>query len=175
MCARRPPASRTTPHGLAAAGFEFEGAVRAALHGGKYRGDRAALRLLAAVAVPRLRARLPLPAAVTCVPLGRRRLRSRGYNQAEEIAGVVATELDCPFVAGLERLRDTPPQSSRDEGERRRNVAGAFMWRGVDLEGARLWLVDDVLTTGATTSAAASALEAAGATRVDVAVVAAVL
>ena len=72
------------------------------------------------------------------------------------------------------RIRDTPPQSARDEATRRGNVAGAFAWAGVALDGAYLWLVDDVLTTGATVEAGAATLAAAGASLIDVVVVAAV-
>ena len=64
--------------------------------------------------------------------------------------------------------------SARAEDERRTNVAGAFAWKGMPVERAQLWLVDDVLTTGATVEAAATALEGAGASRIDVVVVAVV-
>jgi predicted amidophosphoribosyltransferase len=112
---------------------------------------------------------------VVAVPLGARRLRQRGYNQAELTARSVAAVLGAPVLGGLVRLRDTPPQAGRDETERRRNVAGAFAWTGVALDDRHLWLVDDVLTTGATTAAVAAALVAAGARRVDVATLAAVV
>ena len=112
---------------------------------------------------------------MVAVPLGRRRRRSRGYNQAEEIAAELAAATAAPLLAGLIRLRETPPQAARDEAERRRSVGGAFAWHGVPLSGRRVWLVDDVLTTGATAAAAAQPLLAAGAEAVDVAVIAAVL
>ena len=171
---RRPPARRHA-HGIALAAFEFAGPARDALHRGKYRGDREALRALARLAAPRLiAASLVQPHAMVPLPLGPRRLRQRGYNQAEEIARVLSAEARIHVAAGLERVRETAPQANRDEVERRRNVAGAFAWRGPGLREARLWLVDDVLTTGATSSAAADSLVGAGAERVDIVVIAAV-
>lgn len=168
------PPWRRIDRRLAVAAFEFGGGVREALHRGKFRGDRDALGELAGLAAPRLTARLPEPDALVPVPLGARRLRRRGYNQAALVAAALAGRLHVPVATGLERLRETPPQADRDEVERRRNVAGAFGWAGAGLGGARLWLVDDVLTTGATTAAAAAALAQAGAERVDIAVIACV-
>jgi ComF family protein len=171
---RRPP-PRRHPHGIALASFEFTGAARDALHRGKYRGNREALRTLARLAAPRLIAGpLSAPDAMVPLPLGPRRLRQRGYNQAEEIAGVLSGEAGTRMATGLERVRETAPQANRDEAERRRNVAGAFAWRGASLRGARLWVVDDVLTTGATSAAAVESLVRAGAERVDIVVIAAV-
>ena len=85
------------------------------------------------------------------------------------------TRAACGSIEGLRRIRETPPQIARDEGLRRLNVAGSFAWHGSPLDGARLWLVDDVLTTGATLEAAGSALVAAGAGRIDAIVVAVVV
>ena len=79
-----------------------------------------------------------------------------------------------PVLEDLARIRNTRPQTARDEPTRRDNVAGAFAWTGSALGGAYLWLVDDVLTTGATAGAAAAVLAHAGASLVDVVVVAAV-
>ena len=118
--------------------------------------------------------RLFTPDAVVAVPLGARRRRQRGYNQSLVIAEVIAEARDVLVLDDLVRIRDTPPQSARDEATRRGNVNGAFAWSGDDLQGGYLWLVDDVLTTGATAAAAASALVQAGASLVDVVVVAAV-
>jgi ComF family protein len=169
------PAVRRMRNGSAFAGFEFVEPVRAALHRGKYGGDREALQELAAMTARRLSGpRLFSPDAIVAVPLGPRRRRRRGYNQAAVIAAVIAEARDVPMLEALERSRDTRPQTARDEATRRGNVAGAFKWTGTPLDGAYLWLVDDVLTTGATAGAAAAVLAQAGASLVDVVVVAAV-
>ena len=171
------PPPREVPTGTAVAAWEFAGPVRAAIHRGKYLGDRAALRALTALARRRLADRLPAAAGglVVPVPAGRRRRAQRGYNQAELIAVELAPSGGVTDLGSLVRVRDTPPQADLDEAARRANVADAFAWRGPSLAGARLRLVDDVYTTGATAGAAATALAAAGAQRVDVLVLATVL
>ena len=169
------PEGRRVRNGSAFAGFEFVEPIRAALHRGKYAGDREVLGELAAMTSSRLQGpRLFTPDAVVAVPLGPRRRRQRGYNQAEIVASVIADARDVPVLDDLARIRDTPPQSARNEATRRDNGAGAFAWTGSDLDGAYLWLVDDVLTTGATIEAAASVLGRAGSSLVDVVVVAVV-
>src|ERR1700730_13907947 len=82
---RRPPPRRHA-HGIALAAFEFTGAARDALHRGKYRGNREALRTLARLAAPRLIAGpLSAPDAMVPLPLGPRRPRPRGDHQAAEV------------------------------------------------------------------------------------------
>jgi len=170
------PTARAMAYGSAHAGFEFVEPVRSAVHRGKYGGDRRALEALGRLVSGRLELDGPaIPDAVAPVPLGPRRRRQRGYNQAEVLAGVIAGARGVPLLEGLRRVRDTAPQSSRDEVARRRNVTGAFGWEGPSLRGARLWLVDDVLTTGATLESAAAAMAGAGAARIDAIVVAVVL
>jgi predicted amidophosphoribosyltransferase len=112
---------------------------------------------------------------VVAVPLGRRRRRVRGFNQAEVIAEALAGEVGVSASPGLVRVRETAAQVGADEALRRDNVSGAFVWRGEPLAGSAVWLVDDVLTTGATTAAAAMALRAAGAGPIEITVVALVL
>jgi ComF family protein len=169
------PKPRPMAHGTGFAGFEFEEPVRAILHRGKYGGDRAALRAIASVTAERLETPRagPPPDAIVAVPLGPRRRRQRGYNQSDVLARVLSDQR-APVLDGLRRIRETKPQSVCDEQGRRRNVAGAFAWIGPPLVGVRLWLVDDVLTTGATVEAAGASLRAAGASRIDVVVVAVV-
>lgn len=103
--------------------------------------------------------------AVVPVPLHPRRERARGYNQAALLARPVATALALPFLpTALRRLRDTAPQASLDTSRRRGNVRAAF---AVDSEPpARVLLLDDVRTTGATLAECAATLRGAGATRV---------
>ncbi|MGN7919807.1 ComF family protein [Lysobacter sp. 22409] len=102
------------------------------------------------------------------IPLHRRRLRERGYDQALELARPLSRQLRLPLLDhGLIRLRDTPAQSLLDAKQRRRNLRGAFAWRpGLPLP-AHIVLIDDVMTTGATLHSAAVALRRAGAQRVD--------
>lgn len=111
---------------------------------------------------------------VVPVPLHPRRLVERGYNQAALLAAEVAVELEAPLVArALIRLRNTPQQAHLDRDARRDNVAQAFRARDPRaLQGRRVVLVDDVATTGATLTACAEALLAAGAASVTAIVVA---
>jgi ComF family protein len=111
------------------------------------------------------RAPAPLAQLVVPVPLHPRRLRQRGFSPAGLLARAVARQagLPCNPVA-LRRLRDTPSQTGLDRRARRRNVRGAFEPRCA--VPARVWLVDDVATTGATLAECARALRRAGAEQV---------
>lgn len=109
-------------------------------------------------------------ADVTSVPLHSSRLRERGYDQAERLAIAVAGELGRPYRGSLERVRATPSQVGLDREERRRNVRGAF--RATRRLRYPVLLVDDVLTTGATTDACVEQLVVAGCPRVYIAVAA---
>jgi ComF family protein len=111
---------------------------------------------------------------VVPVPLHRRRLRWRGFNQAALLGRAVARKMGCPLdVATLTRVRNTPPQTEQDSSRRRQNVHGAFaVMRPDRIANRRLLLVDDVMTTGATLDECARMLLAAGAQRVDVLTVA---
>jgi ComF family protein len=104
------------------------------------------------------------------VPLHRRRLRWRGFNQAALLGFAVARKIDCMLdVVTLARIRDTPPQTWQDRAQRRQNVRGAFaVTRPHRIANRSLLLVDDVMTTGATLDECARTLLAAGARKVDV-------
>jgi ComF family protein len=98
--------------------------------------------------------------AAVPVPLHRSRLRSRGFNQAVDLA----RGLGIPVVRALHRTRATPTQTSLPAAQRHRNVRDAFVAtrRARPLAGRTALLVDDVSTTGATLEACARALKRAG-------------
>ncbi len=113
---------------------------------------------------------------VVPVPLHRWRLLSRRYNQMAEVARPLGAMAGLPVAPdALVRVRRTESQGGKSASGRRRNMAGAFSvpaTRRSRIDGRRILLVDDVLTTGATAHACARALKAAGAAAVDLAVIA---
>lgn len=105
------------------------------------------------------------PDAVLPVPLHPIRERERGYNQAALLAAGIAAALHAPLaIAMLTRVRETQPQAQLHPLRRVENPVNAFAAARCD--GAVLWLVDDVITSGTTVSECARVLREAGATRV---------
>lgn len=148
----------------------YAGPIQELIHRFKY-GHKVHLSeplgLLLAGALAQFRAEAA-PGLVVPVPLHRKRLRQRGFNQSQLIAAVLAKKWRLPLEVGnLRRVRWTEPQTSMDARERRENVIGAFAVRKVKrVEGQRVLLVDDVFTTGSTLRACAEALTEAGAAEV---------
>lgn len=115
---------------------------------------------------------VPAYDAIVPVPMHTRRLRERGFNQAQEIARPVAEFLDTPLVPRLlGRPVAAPPQTGLNHEERRRNLQGVFA-AAQEARGLNILLIDDVATTCATMEKAAAALLESGAAAVDAAVVA---
>jgi ComF family protein len=143
----------------------------------KYGLDQSVGRALAEF----LPAALPVEAGeidvVVPVPLHRRRLWWRGFNQAAILAAEIARRIGAPLdTAALSRTRATRPQTARDHNDRLRNVRAAFVVREPPrIAGRRVLLVDDVMTTGATADECARTLVRAGAASVDVFTLARVL
>ncbi len=142
----------------------LEGSARDAVHQLKYEGWTRAAQAMA----ESMRGLEPLTEGVSLIPipLGGRRQRLRGYNQSEQIAAALGARLGVPVHPGrLRRTRETPTQTALTPEARHANVAGAF--RAEAVQGLDVVLVDDVFTTGATLAAAAAALSAVGARRVE--------
>jgi ComF family protein len=154
----------------------FSGALRDALLRFKYYYDLAtgeALSRLLSRMVPLLH-----PGGsydrILPVPLHPRRLREREFNQSVLLAKHISRRLRLPIdVSSVAKIRDTRPQSTLGEKERRRNIRGAFrVLRLAPIERTRILVVDDVCTTGATIEELAAVLLDAGAQRVDAVTVA---
>jgi ComF family protein len=113
---------------------------------------------------------LPRPDLLLPVPLGKHRLRQRGFNQAGMLATWLHQQLDLPLNAHLlRRDRETSAQQDLDAAARQRNLRNAFALADpAPIKGKHVALVDDVLTTGATANTLARLLKKAGARRVDV-------
>ena len=165
---------RVAPFALAVCPWLYAWPVDQAIQSLKFRGERAWARVFGALlARERARdARTSWPDLVVPVPLHTGRLIERGYNQAADLARFAARALPLRCAPGaLRRSRATHEQSALPAAQRSRNVAGAFE-ASSRLDGLRVALVDDVLTTGSTVRAAGAALAAAGASGLELWVVA---
>lgn len=132
----------------------------------KFRGELALAPFLAAQLAQKLGAGRTVD-IILPVPLSARRLRERGYNQALEIARDIARATRTRLEIDLcERARDTPPQLDLPLADRAKNVRGAFHCPRL-IGGARIAVVDDVMTTGATLDEIAATLKRAGAAHVE--------
>jgi predicted amidophosphoribosyltransferase len=148
----------------ARAAVAYDPSVRRLVAGWKEHGLRRLAEQAAAIAADALRR--PDAAVLTFVPADRRRRGERGHHPAERLAVALGERWGIPCRPLLRRTRDTERQRGLSLPERRRNVAGAF--EATTPVSDTVVVVDDVYTSGATVSAASSALRAAGAQRVDV-------
>lgn len=107
------------------------------------------------------------PDVIIPMPLHPQRLQERGFNQAVEIGRVVAKRLQLPLdIQSCTRIKLAPPQVSLPLKERVKNMRNAFACH-TNLDGLRIALLDDVMTTGASLNALASVVKAAGAAYVE--------
>ena len=175
------PAALAEPPGFdrARAVVRYEGPGRELVHRLKYRDG---LHLVPAMSAWMARAGAELVAdadILVPVPLHRFRLWRRRFNQAASLARPIAERASRPLLTDvLRRVRSTAPQPGLTRKERAANLHQAFAVKGRNAErirGARVLLVDDVLTTGATAEACTRALRTAGAARVDLLVFACVV
>jgi competence protein ComFC len=148
----------------------YEEEMEALIENFKYKRKRRLGSFLSEVLGESLLDSVKLPRAdfIVPVPLHKRKLRERGFNQSEAVAGQLSQKLGIPVLSdSVIRKKNTRTQTGLSREERRKNVKGAFRLTGkVGLEGRGLFLVDDVLTTGATMSECARTLKSAGADKV---------
>jgi len=156
----------------------YAGTAKELVHRFKYRADFVAGRFLAHLLATRIETALPGGVDLLVpVPLHRRRLVGRGFNQAALLARDIARQLGLPVaVAALRRASNTRTLAGLHPEERSRELRDAFtVRRPGQVAALRILLVDDVLTTGATAECCCRALKDAGAAWVGVAVAARVL
>jgi len=156
--------SQTEIDGIRSA-FRFDEVIRQAIHQLKYHNLKAISSCLAELLADYLQLN-PLPGeAIVPVPLHPRRLKERGYNQSELLAKELGRLANLPVIRDcLIRVKEARPQvKASDVGERRKNVASAFICRDEKVSGKQIILVDDVCTSGATLESCALALKSKGA------------
>jgi predicted amidophosphoribosyltransferase len=162
-CADCPPSAVSWSR----APFLYDGPVRRALMALKFGGLQSRAEALGPWMARSLARSPPAnlsesePVVLTWVPLGRRRQRSRGYDQALALAGEVARLTGWPLQRLLARVAETAPQARRSGPQRRLAMGGAF--HPVGHPPGRVILIDDVLTSGATAAECARVLRQAGA------------
>lgn len=163
-CARNPPT-----FDAAHAAFAYAWPVDRLVRRFKFNGDLATGRMLALALADYLDLHQPWrPDILIPVPLHRHRLAERGFNQAGEIARVLASRSGTKIgFDTLARVHATPAQSGLGRTERRRNLCGAFACHR-PVAGLDVAVVDDVITTASTAEAIAKTLKRAGAARVDI-------
>lgn len=152
----------------------YDGALREAILRAKQSGGEGIAETLGRVwaVARREQLRALRPDVLVPVPLHWGRRWSRGFNQSGAVSRGLAAVLGVPLLPfAVRRVRPTPKQVGTSRAERLRNVEGAFAPAN-RLTDLRVLLIDDVLTTGATASAASRALRDAGAAQVAVAVLA---
>lgn len=145
----------------------YKDKVRASVHRYKFGGCSAYSRRYAALMSDCVENNLDCRSidVISWIPLSKKRLRQRGYDQARLLAEEIAAKTGLPCRQLLQKVKNNSAQSlTRDAKQRRENVAGVYaLDAGADVSGLRILLVDDVVTTGATISEAARILRKAGA------------
>ena len=169
-CEKTLPRMETAPRegagfGRCAAPLRYEGVVREAILRFKFRGARSAAEgfgaLLARCVAEELGGAFDV---VTWAPVSDKRRRQRGYDQAYLLARETARAWGVTPTALLRKRRDNPPQSGLGAPERRGNVIGVYEAQNLEtLKGARVLLIDDIITTGSTLAVCARVLRGAGA------------
>lgn len=140
----------------------YEGKVRDMIHSIKYKDKRSTAYTMAAMIFEILDKNPAKFDIIVPVPIHRKKLRKRGYNQSELIAKELSNIMNIPHINAIERVRNTPSQVLFNGDMRWYNVKDAFKCV-INLEGKSVLLVDDVITTGATMCFCAEQLKNAGA------------
>lgn len=168
-------ACRSTPPPWARLGFygPYAGVLQELVHRNKFGHDLGLERLFRFLLIQVWEKHdLSRPDVLVPVPMRPRSVLRRGFNQSMELARILSREFQVPLEPlGLMKIRNTQAQSTLGRKARLSNVRGAFQAHS-SLQGKRVLLVDDVITTGATLRACTKACLQAGADQVEVLVLA---
>lgn len=160
-CLRKPPL-----FDCAYSHYYFEDPLRSLLHDFKYHGSL----FLRSVLVKLMLDAVPVDYQPDClipVPLHRKRMRQRGFNQSAELAKILAKKIQVPCQLSLcEKVINTTPQVALNRRERQNNLRQAFVAKANSFE--HVTLIDDLLTTGSTANELARVLKKQGVKRVDI-------
>lgn len=153
---------------MARAPFIYDGVIKKLIHDFKYNNAKYLFKPLAmymaeCYLVNDMDADIIVP-----IPLYKKRLKSRGYNQSFKLGEEIGKLLDLDVIECLERVKDTPTQTALDFKERKANIAGAFKVKSKEFVGKNVLLIDDVYTSGATLKEASKVLKRAGANKIYV-------
>ena len=153
--------------------FRYQDKVRQAIHGYKFRGRSGRAGCFGTLIAQQVSDQKLEFDLITWPPLSGKRLRQRGYDQAELLARRVGEVLDAPVVPVLTKSHRPAQSGLADPASRRANLLGAYTVSDpAKVAGKRVLLIDDVVTTGSTLSECAKMLELAGAERVSCAALA---
>lgn len=151
----------------------YDGVLRKALHRFKFKKRKALAEALGIVMVKYLSNAETLEIknidSIIPVPLHKKRLRERGFNQAELLARIIGRYFEKPVSLALERIINTKAQFDLPREERFKNITGAFKVADIrSVFNKKVLLLDDIYTTGSTIAECSKALRIAGARRIEV-------
>lgn len=150
--------------------FYYDLPIREMIHAIKFQGKLLYSRLLTKLMIEVYQAYYKnnnLPDLIIPVPLFKKRLQQRGFNQAKEIAQFLAKTFSIPLKHFCSRIKNTLPQANIGANLRQTNVKDAFICKN-SLAGKHVVLIDDVVTTGHTINAVSKVLKKAGAKKITV-------
>ena len=148
---------------------EYGDVSGALIKGLKYNGRKYLAKLIARLMVNKYLGSTEVADTVTFVPQSEHKLKLRGFNHAELIATHFCELLNLPLVDTLDKVKELINQSRLSSDERATNIRGAYKLKeGINLKGKTVLLIDDVYTTGATSTECAQELLKARAKRVVV-------
>jgi competence protein ComFC len=157
------------PWKKAVAIMRMEGTGQELIHRFKYGNETSIARIMGELSADKIQKKKIDFDCIVPVPLHWTRRLTRGYNQTELFASIIAKQTKKPLTKLLKRVKYTKKQASLERKKRLKNLDGAFAVRKPkNCENRKILLVDDVMTTGTTLSIAAAALLKAGAAEVNV-------